>query len=90
MGYLNTLKLAGKLSKATHLLAMQKTELRWSSTAEMLRRYRDLKIHLANDQFTKDPSVVNYLLSHSENNQIEEILEDIEIMDSVTKFLQKK
>ena len=55
----------------------------------MLRRYQNLKIHLADDQSTKDPSVVNYLLSHSEINQIEEILDEIENMDSVTKFLQR-
>ena len=57
---------------------------------QMLRRYADQKIHLADDQFTKDPSVVNYLLTHSENNKLEETLEDIENMDSVTKFLQRE
>ena len=49
MDKLKTLKLAGKLSKATHLRAMQKNVTRLCITAEMWRRYQDLKIHLADD-----------------------------------------
>ena len=90
MGKLKNLKLAGKLRSFTELRAKQKNETRWSSTADMLKRYNEIQEYLLKSDFTTDNSIVSYLLSPEDNNKIEVLLKGMKYMDSITKALQSE
>ena len=90
IGKLKNLKLAGKLRSSTELRAKEKNETRWSSTADMLKRYNEVQEDLLKSEYTTDNSIVSYVLSPEDKNKIEVLLKEMKYMDSITKALQSE
>ena len=88
MGKLKTLKMSGKLRKFSHLRPVQRNDTCWSSSYGMLKWYSELMTFLSDSCFTTDRTIVDYLLSPSENTQSEQMLKELKYMDSITELLQ--
>lgn len=91
MKKLRTPILAAHLRKHTHLRAKVYNSTRWSSTAEMIRRYQKIKQFIPElDLPAKYQSEMDdYVPTHRENKTIDSLCEICGDLDSVTKMLQK-
>lgn len=84
---LRGLKLAGELRKHTNLTPCPRNVTRWSSTANMLNRYFELKPYLFN--FEGNLELLDLMPTPRENTQLQELKKVLSELDSVTKALQR-
>lgn len=83
---LKTTKGAAFLRQYTDLKAIKKNETRWTSTYEMLERYVRLLPYLSQIQ---DPHIVKKFLNPSENLLVKELVNDLELINKMMKYLQR-
>lgn len=88
MGRLKGLKLSGLLRDMTHLRPIQRNITRWSSTADMVSRYLQLKHHLAHLESSHE--LIDHLPSVREANDLAVLDVTLSKLNSVTKALQRK
>ena len=88
MSKLKSLKLSWKLRKYTDLRPVQRNDTRLSSTFEMLYRYKRIREILNQTDFLTDLFILFYLLSPSENTQVETLLQNLDFLEGITKSLQ--
>ena len=86
MGKFKNLKFGAKLRKYTMLSPIQRNATRWSSTAEMVKRYFELKQFVMH--FGNCAELLDFFPTPRENVELEELSETMKMLDSVTKALQ--
>ena len=84
---LHTLKSSAELRQRTHLKPVVFCVTRWSSMADMLNRYIELKPCL-DEHFGGNNHLIEYLRSLVEKAIIEKLVQDMSILLSVSKALQ--
>lgn len=86
---LKSLKISGILRKHTSLCPIKKNETRWSSIADMMCRYEQLKCFISNAEHITQPCLVNFIPTARENTVISELLTHLKKFNSITIALQR-
>lgn len=88
MTKLRGLKLSGRLRTMTNLRPILSNVTRWSSVPAMVSRYIELKEIIAS--FSDDRSLIDYIPSARENNELLSLKENLISLNSVTTALQRE
>lgn len=86
MKKLRTPLMAARLAKQTPLNAKTQNVTRWSSSFDMLRRYNELREFLHHLNSTELDA---YFLSTAEDRRVNELLDRLQNLNSITKRLQR-
>ena len=88
MTKLRGLKRSGRLRTMTNLRPILSNVTRWSSVPAMVSRYIELKEIIAS--FSDDRSLIDYIPSARENNELLSLKENLISLNSVTTALQRE
>jgi len=88
MTKLKTVKLSAKLRLHTHLKPVVQNDTRWSSAHEMIKRYTRLRPVL-DQHFNDEQILLDFFLTPRENQELANLSETMDILNSVTVALQK-
>ena len=82
---LKSLKRSANLRKKTPLRPILRNKTRWSSTFEMLKRFKELDPFIPQT----DAELMPYILTPNEKNSLIDLIQNLEQIQSVTLALQK-
>lgn len=86
MTKLKKLLLSAKFASLTGLCSRTRNKTRWSSTFYMLQRYQKICDHL---RLLNSHDLDGLALITAKDRRVKELLEHLEILDSITKPLRK-